>query len=107
MDEKAYAEIMRRIELLEKAVFADNAKPVAKKTESNTHKGATGGIRLLIEEGFFNHKRLFGDVCSAASARGYHYSKQAFQEALKRLSMKERTLVALEEKGKKVYAIIK
>ncbi len=107
MDEKDYTEIVRRIERLEKAVFADTAKPTAKKAESNTHKGATGGIRLLIEEGFFNHKRHFGDVCSAASERGYHYSKQAFQEALKRLSMKDRTLVALEEKGKKVYAIRK
>ena len=105
MDEKAYVEIVRRIERLEKTVFADSAKPVVKKTGPSKHKGATGGIRFLIEEGFFNQKRHFGDVCNAASARGYHYSKQAFQEALTRLSTKKKVLVALEEKGRKVYAI--
>ena len=105
MDEKIYVEIVRRIERLEKVVFADSAKSNVKKISSNKHKGATGGIRLLIEEGFFDRKRLFGEVCNAASAHEYHYSKQAFQEALTRLSTKEKVLVALQEKGKKVYAI--
>lgn len=105
MDEESYKDVIRRIERLEKVVFADRAKPDAKKVDSKKYKGATGGVRFLIEEGFFNHKRLFGEVCDAASARGYHYSKQAIQEALTRLSTKEKILVAFEEKGKKVYAV--
>lgn len=105
MDEKNYIEILRRIEHLEKAVFAKSVKPDVEKNDSVQHKGATGGIRLLVKEGFFDHKHFFGEVCDAAAARGYHYSKQAFQEALTRLSTKEKILVAIEEKGKKVYAI--
>lgn len=105
MDEQSYKDVIRRIEQLEKVVFADRAKPATKNADSKKYKGATGGVRLLIEEGFFNHKRLFGEVCDAVSARGYHYSKQAIQEALTRLSTKEKILVSLEQKGKKVYAV--
>lgn len=108
MDKIPMKQIVQRIERLEKAVFvSDGTSPTEKKPKPNKHKGATGGIRLLIDEGFFNKKRFFGDICDALATRGYHYSKQAFQEALTRLSTKKKVLVALDEKGKKVYAIRK
>lgn len=104
MDEASIKEIIRRIERLEAAVFA-SAKLAKSKRELSKHKGATGGIRLLIDEGFFSKKRSFGDICDAAATRGYHYSRQAFHEALTRLATKEKSLVMLTEGGKKVYAI--
>jgi len=105
MDESSIKEILRRIERLEAVVFAKGTKPTNSKNESSKHKGATGGIRLLVDEGFFSKKKPFGEICDAAATRGYHYSKQAFHEALTRLATKEKILVALTEGGKKVYAV--
>lgn len=107
MDEKILQQIFQRLERVEQAVFAKRQKPEHVKQKAVVHKGATGGVRLLVEDGFFNKKKQFGEICDAATARGYLYSKQAFQEALNRLSKKGGPLVALLEQGRKIYAIRK
>jgi len=38
------------------------------------------------------------------NSHGYHYSKQAIQTPLNRLSLQNGRLVGLKEKGHKVYA---
>jgi hypothetical protein len=92
--------LLKRIEKLEKAVFA--AQPAhPKKTGFG---GATGGIRFLIENGFFNKRRLFNEVESELKKNDYHYSKQAIQMGLSRLASPKGLLVALREGGKKLYA---
>ena len=106
MDEKLIKQILDRLSRLESVVLGENKDTAKKKGSATKYKGATGGVRLLVDQGFFSKKRQFGEICEAASSRDYHYSRQAFQEALSRLS-KGRELVALTEKGKKVYAIRK
>ena len=106
MDDKVLKGIISRLERLEHEVFR-SGKQVANKRAADTkkYKGATGGIRLLVDEGFFNKKRSFSEICKALENKDYHYSKQAVQTPLNNLSSsKGKLLVALTEKGRKLYA---
>ncbi len=105
--ESATNDIIVRIEALERAVFGANAKPVASrkavKSPTDDFKGATGGLRLLISNGFFDRRRKFSEIESELNKQGYHYSKQAIQTPLNRLSVQTGPLVGLKEQGHKVY----
>jgi hypothetical protein len=99
-------DLLRRLEALERAVLG-TAK--AKKTKvsaiasAENFDGATGGVRFLIAEGFFNNRRSFAEVEKAMQDNGYHYSRQAVQMPLTRLSAVGGPLVVLKGKGKNVY----
>jgi hypothetical protein len=91
--------LLKRVEKLEKAVFG-GSKPAVKK---GGFSGATGGLRFLVERGFFAQRRLFGDIEEEMKKHGYYYSKQAIQTPLNRLAVSSGPLVALKQGGKKVY----
>jgi hypothetical protein len=99
-------ELLRRIEILERAVLktASGKKPKASASpNAETFDGATGGVRFLISKGFFDSRRSFAEVEKAMQDNGYHYSKQAVQMPLGRLSTVGGPLVVLKTKGKNVY----
>ena len=97
-------ELAARVEKLERAVFGAGKKKSKKTPLMNDHRGATGGVRLLVEEGFFDQRRAFAEVKAELEKRGYHYSPQAVQMPLTRLSRVGGPLVSLTGKGKNVYA---
>lgn len=101
--EKINKQILARIEKLEQAVL-DGARQKPGVAKSHNFKGATGGLRLLISKGFFNKKRGFSEIRQALEDNGYHYSNQAIQTPLNRLSKAGGLLVSFKKKGKKVYA---
>ena len=96
-------ELESRIERLERAVFGKNGEKPAT-TRSGNFRGATGGLRFLISNGFFDQKRAFGEIKDALARHNYHYSKQAVQTPLNTLSKPGSLLVSFREGGKKVYA---
>jgi hypothetical protein len=100
-------DLIARIEALERAVFGVNRKRTAKsKTAAppaDDFKGATGGLRLLISKSFFDRRRKFSEIENELNKQGYHYSKQAIQTPLNRLSVQSGPLVGLREQGHKVY----
>lgn len=102
-DEKTFADLVVRIEKLERAVFTDK-KTKLKFADKGDFKGATGGLRLLVSKGFFDRKRNFGEIKKALAGQDYHYSNQAVQTPLNNLSKTGGILVGLKEGGKKVYA---
>ena len=104
MKEKEIINIIKRIEKLEAFVFGSTAK-VKKSTpkDKSGYEGPTGGIRLLIDKGFFDAKRTLADVRAKLAENGYHYSIQAAQTVLNRLSKTGGSMVALKEGGKKAY----
>jgi len=104
MNEDQFKDLMGRVEKLEKAVFSEpRAKTISRKAEED-YSGATGGIRLLADEGFFKSKRSLGEIKNELAKRNYHYSLQAVQMGLNRLSKAFGILVAFKERGRKVYA---
>jgi len=101
-------DLLRRVEVLERAVLgtatAKVKKPKARAPVSTANfDGATGGVRFLISKNFFSARRVFSEIEKGLQDDSYHYSKQAIQMALTRLSAKGGPLVALKDKGKKVY----
>ncbi len=103
--DKDIQDLTARIEKLERAVFGKGkGKPKGKNEIDQHFSGATGGLRLLISKGFFDRKRAFSEIEAELLKHGYHYSKQAIQTPLNRLSKTGGTLVGFKEKGKKVYA---
>jgi hypothetical protein len=102
--EKQVQELTSRVEKLE-AALRPRAKAPAKKASGDDYKGATGGVRYLIDKGFFDkHKRKLGDVTKELGANGYHYSSQAIHDALSRLSNgASMPMVVLKEGGVKKY----
>lgn len=101
-------DIIARIEALEKAVFAPTSKGAKAEKRSlssnDQFKGSTGGLRLLVSKGFFDSRRNFSEIETELNKRGYHYSKQAIQTPLNRLSNQNGPLVGLKQGGHKVYA---
>jgi hypothetical protein len=105
-ENKTLKDILLRLGKLERAVLG--ARPAntrrSNKVAKEDFSGATGGLRLLATKGFFNQRRFFSEIETELRKQGYHYSKQAIQTPLNRLSSSNGPLVALREKGKKVYA---
>ncbi len=97
---KDLSDLARRVEKLEQAVFG-GGKPKAVK---QSFEGATGGLRLLVTDGFFNRARYFSEIETELRKRGYLYSKQAIQTPLNWLSASRGPLVSIRDKGRKVYA---
>lgn len=106
MDEKSIIrDLQNRVAALEQAVFSKGkarVKPI--NASDDDHSGCTGAVRFLLSKGFFGKKRLLGEVKAEAAGHDYHYSTQAFDMALKRLSKKGGPLVVVKEGGKKLYA---
>ncbi|MCF8478316.1 MAG: hypothetical protein K9G60_14910 [Pseudolabrys sp.] len=100
-------EIIARIEALENVVFGKAVKGTkpTKRTSSpgDQFKGSTGGLRLLISKGFFDSRRKFSEIEAELNKQGYHYSKQAIQTPLNRLSNQSGPLIGLKQGGHKVY----
>ena len=101
--EKTLKGILSRLAKLEKAVFAEKKSKTAKSQVSGNHQGASGGVKLLIESSYFSKKRTAVEVWQTLEEKGYHYKRQVVQVALLRLSKVGGPLVAMEEKGVKVY----
>jgi len=101
-------ELEERLTRLERRVFGSERRQAEDRTNGSTteqmSKGPTGGIRLLISERFFESKRTLGDVRGALDQRGYRYSPQAVDMALKRLSRRDDTLVSFKVGKRKIYA---
>ena len=95
-------DLLRRVEALERAVLG-TAKAKKANVSAENFDGATGGVRFLIAKGFFNSRRSFAEVEKAMQENGYHYSRQAVQMPLTRLSAVGGPLVALKDNGKNVY----
>jgi hypothetical protein len=100
--EDTVKELIGRVLKLEHVVFGKEKSKG--KSEPREFKGATGGLRFLVSKGFFDRKRLFGEIEGELRKQGYHYSKQAIQTPLNNLSRASGPLVGFKENGKKVYA---
>lgn len=93
-----------RVERLEKTVFGENFNKKKLVKTKTSFSGATGGVKLLISQGFFKNKKMFGEIRKALSKKGYYYSRQAVQEALDNLSGSRGPLVKIRERNKNYYA---
>lgn len=103
MKEEEIKNIFKRLEKLEKEVFVTKRQIVKVKEKTQNFTGAKGGILFLISKDYFSKPHSAPDVKSELAKNDYHYSIQAVQTTLKRLSKSKGELVALEDGEKKTY----
>ena len=99
----------QRITRLEKTIFGHKGNfkvgsdSKGRQSKEPGFSGATGGVRFLISKRHFKKKLGLSEVRATLAKHEYHYSAQAVQMALNRLTRKDGPLVALREGGRKVY----
>lgn len=81
---------------------AAQAKRSSSKGEKDT-SGATGGIRLLIDEGKFDSPKQLPEIMEFLKQEGRHYSSQTVSMGLLNLATKERVLTRFRDKGEKSW----
>lgn len=106
MKEPKLEDILVRLERLEKTVFKAK-KPQKSRGSDEEFVGPSGGVRLLISQGFFKTKRNLADVRNVLAKNDYHYGAAQVQTALNRLSKRTGPLAASSEGGKKQYVLRK
>lgn len=105
VDEKSFKNILIRLEKLEATVFGDKKTPSHKPETAaiDKHDGPTGGVRLLIKQGFFSAKRSIDEVHSELQTNDYQYIKDVVRNSLNRLSSSSGPLVAIKTADGKLY----
>lgn len=87
-----------------------STKKVAQRAPKASYVGVAGGIRLLIDEGFFNSPQGMPAVAEKLKKEGFNYRRQVISVALLRL-VRSRALVRLpadnDSTEKWVYAVRK
>lgn len=94
-----------RIVKLEK-LFSD--KKSTKLTEKkSTHSGVSGGIQMLIDNGFFGEPKSVKAVVTEMKREGYYDSMATIDSTLRKVFLKNRTLQRINEGKKWKYVIRK
>ncbi len=91
----------------ELANMADSSFSIGKsgfnfQPKSKDMSGATGGLRVLLNEKYFDAPRLLPEIIERLKQEGRHYSNAAISMALLNL-VKERLLTRFRDKGVKKW----
>ncbi len=78
--EKRMDELEKRVIKLEKTVFTQKTSAV----RSKNYKGLVGGIRFLVDSGFFKKLRSVNDAHNELKREGYYHSLQTVDTILRR-----------------------
>jgi hypothetical protein len=100
-----FLEFEKRLKALEKIVFSHSEKPQMIK---NDFKGLRGGIRLLIENEFFNEPRALNEVGDELKREGYHYPKPSVSKTLSvDFTNKQKILNRIKNNNQWMYVVRK
>ena len=75
-----------------------------KETKKDT-SGATGGLRILVDEGYFDDPRQLPAIIERLKQEGRHYSNATISMGLLNL-VRERILIRFRDKGDKKWKYI-
>ena len=104
MVKKSSKTLEERVSDLEKVVFGTRRKTVINKEKK--YKGLAGGIKFIIDNGFFKKPNLVSEVLNELKRESYHYSIESVDKTLRDFH-KRRVLTRLDEKGKWKYVLRK
>jgi len=76
-----------------------------KRNNQKDMSGATGGLRILINEGYFNDPKQLPEIIERLKQEGRHYSNAAVSMGLLNL-VKERVLMRFHDKGDKKWKYV-
>ncbi|TRZ64626.1 MAG: hypothetical protein D4Q79_01170 [Spirochaetia bacterium] len=68
-------------------------------------RGATGGLRVLVDEGYFDNPRQLSEIIEKLKQEGRHYPSATISMGLLNL-VKERVLMRFRDKGDKKWKYV-
>lgn len=86
-----FSKLEKRIDMLEKIILKNKIKNETK--ISKKHGGPTGGIQLLIDDGFFNKPVLVTEVNAELQREGYFYTIQSVDTIMRRDFVKRKRIL--------------
>ena len=104
---KELIKIKRRLVDIEKIVFPKTKTKSVEKKNAN-YNGLSGGIRLLINNKFFDKTKEVHEVILELEKRGYHYPKESIAKLLRiDFTTKQRLLNKIKDGKNYKYVIRK
>jgi alkanesulfonate monooxygenase SsuD/methylene tetrahydromethanopterin reductase-like flavin-dependent oxidoreductase (luciferase family) len=95
-------------QILELAKLADGKTAIQQVKMQHGQKGttgATGGLRILVDEGYFGSPKQLAEIIERLKQEGRHYSDATISMGLLNL-VKERVLMRFRDKGDKKWKYI-
>lgn len=77
---KAIKRIEDRLNIIEGVLFKKNTGPT--KPTSNPYKGLAGGIRLLIDNKFFDSPKTISEIIEELKRENYHYPRPSINKII-------------------------
>jgi len=107
-NEKTLKDILERLDRLEAMVakLESQKEPLAKPVtaaEVESFGGLSGGINLILKDGFMNEPKSVDEIQKELERRGYYHSFEAIATLLRRDFMKRRQIITRIEKNGKWY----
>ena len=97
-------QIFERLEKLEKVVFG-GSKKIREKPTPEKFSGATGNLRMLVNEKYFDSLKQLPEIIERFKQEGRHYSNATISMGLLNL-VRERVLTRFRDKGDKKWKYI-
>ncbi|MDP2947458.1 MAG: hypothetical protein Q8N88_05070 [Nanoarchaeota archaeon] len=100
-------QIFKRLDKLESSVFGGDSQKEIKLPKDNAKKfkGATGGLRVLVDEDYFNNPKQLPETIERLKQEGRHYSNATISMGLLSL-VRERVLTRFRDKGDKKWKYV-
>lgn len=98
--EKKIEELIEKISNLEKRLSKIEGEPTIIKKSKGGFQGLSGGIRLLLKNGFLNEPKSVKEIYEELAREGYHYPKRSVDKLLRVNFMKKQKLLTRIKKGK-------
>ena len=93
-----------RISQLEKKLSTETIKSKPKKSN---YSGPTGGVRMLIDNGFLDTPKFVSEIVDEMKREGYYHDLPTIDSALRKSFLKNKTLQRIKEGNKWKYVIRK
>lgn len=102
-----FSKIEKRLKKLENAVFKKSTSGKKQGKSSKDYAGLSGGIRLLIDNGFFKKLRELKEIVAELKRENYHYAKAAISRALARDFVKKAKILTRIKEGKNFKYVLR
>jgi hypothetical protein len=105
---KELDKLWMEVKELKKEKSAGKLHGKSKRKQKNNYKGLAGGVRFLIDNGFFDSPKNLNEIINELKREGYHYSKSGIASTLSETFVKnQRILNRIKENKSWSYALRK
>lgn len=105
--DERFSKIEKRLQKLENAVFKKSKTFKKQGKPSSDYTGLIGGMRLLVDNGFFRKSRELKEIFNELKRENYHYSKASISKSLARDFVKKLRVLQRITQGKNFKYVVR